>query len=104
MNRRNTLIVAGIGFVLGFIIKDQIDRNKVLSPENALETAKELFKQSGPISGSWIYMKPLSIEKNGLNYNVYRGGITRNLDGENLEYEFYSDLKSGLVIDVKDFK
>ena len=46
-------------------------------------------------------MKPEEVERNGLLYNAYRGGITRNIDGENKQYEFYVDVETGGIIDTK---
>ena len=101
MKNRNLIIATCLGFALGFLAKQQIDKYTKISPEKALERAKELFKRSGPISGSWIYMKPEKLEKNGLTYDTYRGGISRNVDGKNEQYEFFSDLETGAIIDVK---
>lgn len=102
MNRRNTLITLILSFVAGFLTKSILDERK-LSPESALEVAKEAFNKSGPISGSWIYMTPETLDKNGLNYGVYRGGITRHIDGENVEAVFFADVKTGAIIDVENF-
>ncbi|MFD1362298.1 PepSY domain-containing protein [Lentibacillus salinarum] len=99
MKARNAVIAAGAGIAAGFLVKQQLDRYQTITPEKALKRAKESFKKQGPISGSWIYMKPEEIEKNGLLYNVYRGGVTRNIDGENKQYEFYIDADTGAVID-----
>lgn len=98
MKKRNLILAAGIGFVVGYLLKTQLDSKQKITPEKALSNAKEVFKRSGPISGSWIYMKPEEIEKNGLIYNAYRGGITRNIDGVNKQYEFYVDQETGGII------
>src|SRR5690625_7898793 len=63
MNRRNTLITLILSFVAGFLTKSILD-DKNLSPEKALEIAKEAFNQNGPISGSWIYMTAETLDKN----------------------------------------
>jgi len=102
MNRRNTLITLILSFVAGFLTKSILD-DKNLSPEKALEIAKEAFNQNGPISGSWIYMTPETLDKNGLNYDVYRGGITRHIDGKNIESVFYTDINTGAIIEVENF-
>lgn len=99
MKIKNTVIAAGIGAAVGYFAKQQLDQFKNITPEKALKQAKETFKRQGPISGSWIYMKPESIEKNGLSYQAYRGGVTRNIDGENKQFEFHVDLDTGAVID-----
>jgi predicted small secreted protein len=100
MSKRNLLLAAGIGAAVGYFTKQQIDQYKQVTPEKALNHAKETFKKQGPISGSWIYMKPEEIERNGLLYNAYRGGVTRNIDGENRQYEFYVDVETGAVVDT----
>lgn len=102
MNRRNTLITLLLSFVAGFLTKSVLDERN-LSPEKTLEIAKETFNKSGPISGSWIYMTPETLEKNGLNYAVYRGGITRHIDGKNVEAVFFADVNTGAIIEVENF-
>lgn len=94
------ILALGIGTVLGYFLKQQLDQYQNVSPEKALNKAKDAFRKVGPISGSWIYMKPEQIEKNGLLYDAYRGGVTRNVDGENIQYEFFTDAETGTVIDV----
>lgn len=101
MNRKNTLLAAGLGFLVGYLLRDQLEVFQKLTPEKALQYAKETFQKNGPINGSWIYMKPEKIEKNGLTYDTYRGGISRNVDGDNEQYDFYIDIETGAIIDVK---
>ncbi|WP_163971690.1 PepSY domain-containing protein [Oceanobacillus halotolerans] len=98
MGMRRALLVAGLGVAVGYLAKQQIDQYQKITPEKALENAKEMFKKQGSISGSWIYMKPEEMEKDGLLYTVYRGGITREADGENKQYEFHVDVDTGAVI------
>lgn len=102
MNWRKTLLAAGLGAVAGYLIKDQLSSTQNITPEKALKSAKDAFKQQGPVSGSWIYMKPEEIVKNGLNYTVYRGGVTKNVDGANRQLEFFVDANTGAVIDVSE--
>lgn len=101
MNVRKTLLALGLGFAAGYVVKQQLDNFQSVSPEEALEKAKTKFRQLGPINGSWIYMKPEEIEKNGLIYEVYRGGVTRNIDGDNVQFDFYADIDSGTVVDTR---
>src|SRR5699024_6873302 len=102
MNRRNTLITLILSFVAGFLTKS-ILVDKTLSPEKALEIANAAFNQTVLISSSWIYMTPETIYKNGLNYYVYRGGITRHIDGKNIESVFYTDINTCAIIEVENF-
>lgn len=99
MRMKNTVIAAGVGVVVGYFAKQQLDQLQKVTPEKALKQAKETFRRQGPISGSWIYMKPESVDKNGLSYQAFRGGVTRNIDGENKQFEFHVDLDTGAVID-----
>src|SRR5690625_267186 len=98
MSKRKTLLAFGIGLAVGLLAKTQYDKYQRITPEKALKNAKEQFKKQGPISGSWIYMKPEEVEKNGLKYMAYRGGITRNIDGVKKQYEFYTDIVTGAII------
>lgn len=100
MNVKKIALAAGLGVAIGYIAKQQVDRTQKLTPEKALKQAKDAFKRQGPISGSWIYMKPEEIEKNGLLYTAYRGGVTRQADGENKQFEFHIDMDTGAVIDT----
>src|SRR5690625_2283129 len=102
MNRRNTLITLILIFVAVFLTNRILD-GKYLPPEKALAIAKQAFKRNGPISGSWIYRSPETLDKNGLNYDVYRGGITRHIDGKNIESVFYTDINTGAIIEVENF-
>ena len=102
MSFRRTILALGLGVAVGYLAKQQLDQYQKISPEKALENAKEAFRKIGPISGSWIYMKSEQVEKNGLIYNAYRGGITRNIDGENKQYEFFADVDTGAVIDTAE--
>src|SRR5690625_2983557 len=98
MSKRNIVLAAGLGLAVGYLAKQQVNHYQKVTPEKALNQAKEAFKKKGPISGSGIYMKPEEVEKNGLLYEAYRGGVTRNIDGENKQYEFHVDIETGAVI------
>src|SRR5699024_27832 len=100
MSVKKVVLALGAGVAIGYIAKQQVDNYQELSPERALKQAKETFRRQGPISGSWIYMKPEEIEKNGLLYTAYRGGVTRNVEGENKQVEFHIDVDTGAVIDT----
>lgn len=98
MSIKRTVLAAGLGVAVGYFTKQQLDQYQQTTPESVLKNAKESFKSQGPISGSWIYMNPEEVERNGLTYTAYRGGVTRNIDGENKQYEFYADADTGTII------
>ncbi|HEX6594663.1 MAG TPA: PepSY domain-containing protein [Bacillota bacterium] len=102
MDKKRICLATAVGFTVGYLTKVLIDSRQQVTPEQALKHAKEMFKKVGPISGSWIYMKPEEVTKNGLLYNAYRGGVTRTIDGENKPYEFYVDVDTGAVISTAE--
>lgn len=99
MSRKNTILALAAGVSIGFLVREVLQSNKKLTPDRALKEAKEVFQQNGPINGSWIYMKPEKLEKNGLTYDTYRGGISRNIDGENKQFDFHIDVETGVIVD-----
>lgn len=100
MNFKQLCLGIGIGFIGGWATKEILSEKKYMSPEKVLENAKKTFNQSGTISGSWINMKPESFEKPPLSYQVYKGGVSRTVDGELEQFEFVSDAKTGTVIEA----
>lgn len=102
MRFKKSLIAIGLGAIVGYVAAKQISENQQLSPEKALKRAKESFKRQGPISGSWIHMKTEELAKDDLPYTVYRGGVSRSIDGQTKQYEFYIDAVSGTILDVSE--
>ncbi|MUV39277.1 hypothetical protein JNUCC1_03153 [Lentibacillus sp. JNUCC-1] len=100
MSKKKIILAAGLGVAAGYAARQIQNDYQTVTPEKALNNAKEAFKRTGPISGSWIYMKPEEVEKNGLLYTAYRGGVTRNIDGENKQFEFHVDQDTGAVINA----
>lgn len=97
---KKVLFALGVGAVLGYTVKSQLDAMPI-KPELALKIAKARFKESGPVSGSWIYMKTETLPLHGLEYTVYRGGITRTEQDVHTQYEFYVDAYTGVIVDTK---
>ncbi|MFC0522276.1 PepSY domain-containing protein [Pontibacillus salicampi] len=100
MSWKKSVAAVGVGAVVGYAVAKQFNDHQQLSPEKALKFAKESFKRQGPISGSWIHMKTEELNKDDLPYTVYRGGVSRSVDGETKQYEFLIDAHSGTVLDV----
>ncbi|WP_102026735.1 PepSY domain-containing protein [Salirhabdus sp. Marseille-P4669] len=88
-----------VGAVAGFFVGRAV-KKEWITPEKALKIAKEKFRAKGPISGSWIYMKPQTLSKENIDYKVYYGGITRQIEEKPVQYEFYVDAKTGTIVDV----
>lgn len=96
--------LAGIltGVAAGIVVKEVIDRtNPYVSADVTLNAIKEQFKKEGPIDGSWIVMKAEPFENKMISMDVYRGGISRIMNGELEQYEFAADAKTGTVVELK---
>lgn len=100
MKKNNTIIIACIAFIIGYILRQQQEEKQHLKPEKVLKSVKERFQRKYEVSGSWIYMKPEPFEKNDLQYDVYHGGITKHTNGEYIPYEFYIDAHTGTLLEM----
>lgn len=100
MNWKKTLSTLGIGVALGYFIKSKLVEMPI-QPERALKIAKEKFKEDGEVSGSWIYMRAEALTLHGLNFLVYRGGITRTSNDKNQQYEFFVDARTGTIVSTE---
>ncbi|MBU6080271.1 MULTISPECIES: PepSY domain-containing protein [Allobacillus] len=88
---------AAVGLIAGAVIGKKV-KDQWLIPEVALNRVKEMYKEDGPISGSWIMMQKEPYEKDGETYTVYRGGISRNIDGVTSQYQFKVNAKNGEIL------
>ena len=100
MKLRDLAIGAVIGFACGYAAKTLISNNQLQSPDDILDAVKRKMNETGKVIGSWILMTPEPFEKNGLQTNVFKGGLTRILDGEQKQYEFFADAKTGTLIEM----
>jgi predicted small secreted protein len=100
MNWKSFFLGAAVGLIGGYVTKEILSQNTNISPEKVLENVKKQFKQHGPISGSWIHMEAEPYEKQQISYHVYKGGISKNNNGINEQYEFIADAQTGTLLDV----
>ncbi|WP_110927260.1 PepSY domain-containing protein [Bacillus massiliglaciei] len=102
MNWKTLFLGISAGFAAGYATKQVLEQtgNHGPSPEKVLSTVKERVKKDGSIHGSWIVMKPENYEKNGLDYEVYKGGITRNTDGKREQFDFVADSSTGTILEL----
>lgn len=100
MNYKNLLLGAAAGFAAGYAAKQALEQNCGPSPEKVLASVKESVKKDGKIYGSWIVMKPENYQKNDLDYQVFKGGITRYTDGLLEQFDFAADASTGTIIDL----
>lgn len=100
MNWKSFCLGIGAGIIGSFAAFEIYSKKMYLSSDKVLNQAKEFFKQSGPISGSWIMMEPEDYEKPPFNYKIYKGGVTRIVNGKTEPYEFIADAKTGTIIEI----
>lgn len=96
--------VAGIatGVAATIIVYEVL--NKVApfkSADDILNNIKNDFKKQGDIDGSWIYMKIENFTNGITQIPVYRGGISRTVDGIQEAYEFAADARTGTIVDLR---
>ncbi|WP_088005549.1 hypothetical protein [Indiicoccus explosivorum] len=102
MKKRDIVIGTAAGAAAGLAVRGLVDRqDKFYSAEEVLKNVKNAFKAEGPIDGSWIVMKPEPFSQYAITSDVYRGGITRQQNGELEQFEFLADARTGSVIEVR---
>ncbi|MEH7331533.1 PepSY domain-containing protein [Neobacillus drentensis] len=101
MNWKSFLLGAAFGAIGGYAAKEILNQKTTVSPEKVLAHVKKQFKQNGPISGSWIHMADEPYEKQQIKYRVYKGGISKNNNGLNEQFEFIADAQTGTIIDIQ---
>ncbi|RXI98601.1 hypothetical protein DS745_20000 [Anaerobacillus alkaliphilus] len=99
MSFKRFLLGAGIGFVVGAVLKDQLTK-ELISPEKALRVVKQKLNKQGVVEGSWIHMIPESYEKNLLDYTVYRGGVSCTIEGDFYQFDFIVDGHTGTILEL----
>ncbi|MBU8879773.1 hypothetical protein BGM26_12320 [Bacillus sp. FJAT-29790] len=100
MNWKSFLLGVGVGLASGYATRELLAQKTTVSPEKALANAKDAFKKDGPISGSWIYMNAEPYKKGYLQYQVYKGGISRLASGEMEQFEFVADVGTGTILEM----
>lgn len=65
--------------------------------EKVIESVKEYFQD---VSGSFIVYEPTLYRKFGIEYEVYKGGISAIRNGKTYQYTFIADAYDGQVIDI----
>ncbi|MDQ0208167.1 hypothetical protein [Alkalicoccobacillus murimartini] len=89
----------GVGFLLGYFLRPTITKERI-SPEKALKKAKATASSQHTISGSWIHMNPETVERYGLQYEIYRGGISTSTPDGTIQYDFISETKNGTLLEL----
>ncbi|PLS14888.1 hypothetical protein CVD28_25550 [Bacillus sp. M6-12] len=100
MNWKTFLAGAAAGIAAGYVAKQVIDQTVNITPESILSNVKNALRKEGKVNGSWIIMKPEPYQKFNLDYKVYKGGITRIINGNQEQYEFIADAATGALLDL----
>lgn len=101
MKLRDFMLGVATGFAAAVIIKEASERISPFIPANqVLDNIKDEFKKESPIDGSWIYMKPEDFNNGVVTIPVYKGGISRIVNGEMESIEFAADARSGVIVDL----
>lgn len=101
MKTNDFLIGVVAGLAAAYVLKETTNRvSPNRNPNAILDEIKGEFKKQGPIDGSWIYMQPETFYKESIAIPVFKGGISRIEDGENVNFEFAADSKSGAIVDL----
>lgn len=102
MNLRDFMLGVTTGLAAAVLIKEASERiQPYVSANQVLNNIKEEFRKESPIDGSWIYMKPEDFNNGITTIPVYKGGISRIVDGETENFEFSADARSGVIVDLK---
>lgn len=89
------------GIAAAIVVKEMSERIvPYANPNQILTSIKDEFKKQAPIDGSWIYMKTEQFSNGFTETPVYRGGISRMLNGEMENFEFAADARSGAILDL----
>jgi predicted small secreted protein len=99
MNWKRCSLSISLGIAIGLLVQKQLD-DKTLSAEKALSKVKQAVKQKHQIDGSWIHMTPEQIERHGLDYDVYKGGLTLTKNDQVKHYDFTADAETGSVLEL----
>ena len=93
------LFLAAGAFVGAWLVSKFYEK-KLVNGDIIVGNVRRLFTVVGTIEGSWIEMEPVYIEQEDFSGYVYYGGITRKEQEELVQYEFYADAKTGVVLDL----
>ena len=102
MNVKDFTLGVVTGVATAIIVKEMSERvSPYASANTILNNIKEEFRKQAPIDGSWIYMKTEKFSNGFTETPVYRGGISRTIEGEVENYEFAADARSGAIVEIK---
>lgn len=102
MRWKDVVIGTVVGFACGYATKYMVDKYTNQSPDTILSQVKETLKADGKIIGSWILMTPEKFHKNGLEYEVFKGGLTKIANEKQRQLHFVADASTGTILEVSE--
>lgn len=99
MGWKKTFLLTGAGVLTGYLLQKQLDSQTNISPERALKCVKRVVREKYNIDGSWVHMQVERVERHGLDFDVYRGGITVSTDEQVKHFNFLVDANTGTVLE-----
>lgn len=100
MSFKRFAVGVGVGFLAGYLLRPRLEK-EFISPELAFKMAKAEIAEKMPITGSWIHTLPEKIERNHLDYTVYRAGITTTINDESQYFDLILDARTGAILDFQ---
>ncbi|SCS32342.1 hypothetical protein [Staphylococcus caeli] len=100
LNKKNWFIILFISltaFVGSIYFYKRQFHMQYKDPDKITAEIKTYFMN---VVGSYILKEPITYNKNGMDYNVFQGGITTRHDDTLVYYTFYADAISGEIIDI----
>ncbi|MBI5974270.1 hypothetical protein [Staphylococcus canis] len=93
------LIPVAIGTALASSYFYVLNRNKsqYYPADKIIDSVRSYFKD---VTGSYILYEPTIYQKFGIEYEVYKGGVSAERNGKVYNYEFIADAYNGQVIDI----
>ncbi|EJO7156431.1 hypothetical protein NRV24_000514 [Staphylococcus pseudintermedius] len=74
-----------------------MNKQKYISADKVIQSVNGYFRH---VTGSYILYEPTTYRKFGIEYEVYKGGITAERHGKTFNYEFIADAYNGQIIDI----
>lgn len=101
MNWKTITSIVG-GFAVGYAASSYMNESKLSDPEKVLSSIKKKFRELGRVNGTWILMTPEKFRNQILEFDVYQGGITVEIDAKERRFEFIADAKTGAILTVDE--
>ena len=93
------LIPITIGIIMTGSYFYTLNKNKqsYYPAEKVITSVKDYFQN---VTGSYIVYEPTTYRKFGIEYEVYKGGVSAVRNGKTYHYTFIADAYNGQVIDI----